>query len=263
MANCGTCMGETGEGMHLCAGCTGNLETDLKEVGPTVEALWASAARMDVGNGTVGSSGHTTPTEPTNARAYDTGRTLNVILTGWAAALGHKEPHAVRASSVLLAQIREVRAQDWAPVLKQELRGALTDCRRAMDRTAPKIFAGVCPTVENGEECGTPVYTPEGKTDARCQTCGSTWDLTEWRARAVEAAGYSSGTAAEISRILSDPVRNLILPQCNIRKWVQREKLIAIGVNHDGRPVYLISEVRVLWESYLNVLAERRERIAA
>ena len=247
----------------LCPGCRDALMGDLREVESMVEALWASAARMDVGNGSVGSSGHSAPMEPTNSRAYDAGRTLNVILTGWTAALGNRQPHAVKAAALLLAQIREVRAADWAPDLKQELADSLTDCRRAMDRSAPKVFAGVCPTEEDGQECGTPVYTPEGKTDARCRTCGTLWDATDWRERAVTAAGYATGTAAEISRILSDPVRNLALPQGTIRVWANRDKLQAVGVSRTGQPTYLISDVRAVWEARLAVLAERRERKAA
>jgi hypothetical protein len=249
--------------MHLCTGCTGRLEQDLAEVDSTVEALWASAARLDVGAGSVGSSGHSAPMEPTNARAYDAGRTLNVVLTGWAAALGHREPHAVRASSALLARIREVRAQDWAPVLKEELAGALLDCRRAMDTAARRMFAGMCPTVEAGEECGTPVYTLEGKPEARCSTCGATWDVSEWRHRALHAAGLQSGTAAEVSRILSDPVRRLALPQGTIRQWVNRGKLAPVGVNRDGRPVYQVRKVRNLWERSLVARAEMTARRAA
>jgi len=225
-----------------------------------VEALWASAARLDVGSGSVGTSGHSMAPDPTNSRAYDAGRTLNVILTGWANALGYREPHAVRAANVLVAQIREVRAQDWAPDLLQELHDALGDCRKAMDRTAPKVFAGICPGPEDMPDCNTPVYTPTGETAARCVTCGTVWDATEWRERAVTAAGYATGTAAEISRILSDPVRNLALPQGTIRVWASRDKLTAVGVSRTGQPTYLISDVRAVWEARLDVLAERRER---
>jgi len=258
MGNCGVCTGEAN--VMVCHAHTEQLETDLREVESMVEALWASAARLDVGTGSVGSSGHSAPMEPTNSRAYDAGRTLNVILTGWTGILGTRQPHAVKAATVLLAQIREVRAQAWAPDLAQELRDALADCRSAMDRTAPKVFAGICPTEEDGEECGTPVYTPTGKTDARCGTCGTVWDATEWRERAVTAAGYATGTAAEISRILSDPVRNLALPQGTIRVWASRDKLTAVGVTPTGQPTYLISDVRAVWEARLDVLAERREQ---
>jgi hypothetical protein len=235
---------------------------DLREVESMVEALWASAARMDVGAGSVGSSGHSAPMEPTNSRAYDAGRTLNVILTGWTQALGNRQPHATKAARVLLAQIREVRGMDWAPVLADELRGALNDCLSAMDRGAPKVFAGICPTVEQGQECATPVYTPEGKADARCQTCGTTWDLTEWRTRALAAAGYHTGTASEISRMLSDPVTREALPQGTIRQWVNRKKLTPIGYRGD-KPVYQVRKVRNLWDRSRTALAERRERMAA
>ena len=247
--------------MHLCARCTEGLETDLQAVESTVEAIWAAAARMNVGNGSVGSSGHSTAPDATNSRAYDTGRTLNIILTGWTAALGRKQVHAVKAAGVLLAQIREVREQDWAPTLKQELREALQDCDRATDRNAPRIFAGICPTEDDGQECGTPVYTPEGKTHARCQTCGSTWDVTEWRGRAFHAAGHHAGTAVEISRILSDPARALEFPQNKIAVWVNRKKLAPIGYREDGRSVYQVRKVRNLWERSLIESAARSQRI--
>lgn len=246
--------------------------TDLREVESTVEAVWASAARQDVGTGSVGKSGHSSPMDPTNSRAYDTGRTLNVILTGWARAIGHYQPHAVKAARVLLENINEVRGQDWAPVLKQELHDALNDCRRAMDRTAPKIFAGICPTEDQGVECGTPVYTPEGKTEARCQTCGSTWDVTEWRERAITAAGPATGTAAELSRILSDPTRALMFPQNKIAVWVNRGKLTHVNewdrrmAGIFGKPVpakrYQVRKVRNLWERAIVESAARSERMA-
>jgi hypothetical protein len=246
---------------------------DLREVESTVEALWASAARMEVGSGSVGTSGHATAPDPTNSRAYDTGRTLNVILTGWSAALGDRQPHAVRAANVLLAQIREVREQDWAPVLKQELHDALNDCRRAMDRSGRRVFAGICPTEEEGQECGTPVYTPEGDADAKCETCGTMWDVSEWRGRALLAAGYHSGTAAEVSRMLSDPVRALIFPVNKISVWVNRGKLTHVnewerwmaGIFNKPIPPkrYQVRKVRNLWERAIVESAARSQRMAA
>jgi len=260
---CGACDGVTGDGQHLCTRCTEQLETDLQDVESTVEAIWASAARQDVGNGSVGTSGHSSPSEPTNSRAYDTGRTLNVILTGWARAIGHTQPHAVKAANVLISHIREVREQDWAPVLKQELRDALNDCRRATDRNARRVFAGICPTVMEGAACETPVYAPEGKLEAKCPTCYVVWDVTEWRERAVDAAIRAWATASEMSRILSDPVTNQALKQGTIRQWVNRGKLVALGTNGDGRPVYQIRKVRNLWHRSIAAQEERRMRIAA
>jgi hypothetical protein len=260
-SSCGACDNQP-DGIYLCPGCRDILIADLGRVEATVEAVWASAARMNVGNGSVGTSGHSAPSEPTNARAYDTGRTLNVILTGWTHALGNRQPHAVKAATVLLEQIREVRGMDWAPVLKQELREALTDCDRATDRAAPRIFAGICPTEEGGQECGTPVYALEGRPEARCQTCGATWDVTDWRERALIAAGPATATAGDLTRILSDPVRALVFPQNKVAVWVNRKKLAPIGYR-DGRAVYQVRKVRNLWERAIKESAARSERMAA
>ncbi|MGC0237292.1 hypothetical protein [Arthrobacter sp. SD76] len=261
-SNCGAC-DNLPDGIYLCHACTEKLERDLRDVPATVDALWASAARMDVGNGTVGSSGHSSPTAPTNSRAYDAGRTLNVILTGWADTLGHTEPHAVRAAAVLLTRIREVRAADWAPDLKRELREVLWQCDAVMDRKPRKVFAGICPILIDGAECGTPTYTPEGRAEATCKACGFSWDVVDWRVRALHAAGHRTGTAAEVSRILSDPARNIILRQNTIRVWVAREKLVPVGTNEKGAPVFQIRKVRNLWERQMAKNAARAERMAA
>lgn len=269
--SCGAC-DNLPDGIYLCHDCTEKLERDLRDVALTVESLWASAARLDVGTGSVGSSGHASPTAPTNSRAYDAGRTLNVILTGWADTLGHREPHAVRAAAVLLAEIRAVRASDWAPDLKQELREVLWQCDAITDRRGPMVFAGICPGLEE-DECGTAVYSPQGKPLARCKACGAVWDVTDWRERAIAAAGPATATAHELTRILSDPTRALIFPQNKIAVWVNRGKLVHVNewdrwmAGLFGKPIpakrYQVRKVRNLWERSLVESAVRSQRIMA
>ena len=267
--SCGACE-NLPDGIYLCHECTGKLERDLRDVPLTVDSLWASAARMDVGNGSVGSSGHSSPTAPTNSRAYDAGRTLNIILTGWADTLGHQEPLATKAAAVLLAHIREVRAAEWAPDLKRELREILWQCDSITDRRGPMVFAGVCPGLEE-DECGTAVYAPEGRPEARCRDCGAVWDVTDWRERAMIAAGPATATAQELTRILSDPTRALIFPQNKVAVWVNRGKLTHIneherwlaGVLEQPVPAkrYQVRKVRNLWERSLIESAKRSERM--
>lgn len=269
--SCGAC-DNLPDGIYLCHACTEKLERDLGDVKATVDALWASAAKMDVGAGSVGTSGHSSPAAPTNSRAYDIGRTLNIVLTGWADTLGHPEPHAVRAAAVLLAHIREVRSADWAPDLKRELREVMWQADSATDRRGPLVFAGVCPGLED-EECGTAVYSPEGKPQARCRDCGAVWDVTDWRERAMIAAGPATATAQELTRILSDPVRALIFPQNKIAVWVNRGKLMHINEHERwlagvlDQPIppkrYQVRKVRNLWERSLVESAVRSQRIMA
>lgn len=268
--SCGAC-DNLPDGIYLCHACTEKLERDLRDVPLTVDSLWASAARLDVGTGSVGSSGHASPTAPTNSKAYDAGRTLNVILTGWADTLGTYQPHAVRAAQHLLTHINDVRRQEWAPDLKRELREILWQCDSITDRRGPMVFAGICPGLD--EECGTAVYSPEGKPLARCKTCGAVWDVTEWRERAMVAAGPATATAAELTRILSDPTRALIFPQNKVAVWVNRGKLQHINEHERwlagvlDQPIppkrYQVRKVRNLWERALIESAVRSQRIMA
>ncbi|MFJ4284030.1 hypothetical protein ACIPY0_00125 [Paenarthrobacter nicotinovorans] len=111
------------------------------------------------------------------------------------------------------------------------------------------VFAGICPLEsEDGEgECGTAVFARPGSPNARCPKCKGTWDVTDWRQRAILAAGYEQGTAAAVSRMLSDPVTGDALPQSTIRSWVRRGKLRPIGHDSAGNPVYQVRKVRALW----------------
>ncbi|ASN20689.1 hypothetical protein [Arthrobacter sp. YN] len=119
---CGACGGGTGDGQHLCARCTQLLEQDLAELNELWDDLQVTVAKLDKGADSVGTSGgHAGSSEPINLTASDRARTLTEILIGWAHALGHSTHTALQASDVLFSQIREVRRQDWAPVLKEEL----------------------------------------------------------------------------------------------------------------------------------------------
>lgn len=242
--------------MHLCAGCTEGLEQDLAEVDTTIEDLWASIARMDVGGGSVGTSGHATPSEPINLHAMETGRTLSVILTGWTNALGHIEPDPVKASSVLLAQIREVRKQDWAPVLKQELRDALNACRRSMDRAAERIPLGKCQTVLAGEHCPDTVTAIAGAPEGRCRTCGATVDVIDYQRARVQQAGHVRAPLSKLVRALRSAGH---LPGVSVKRvenWVARGKL---GPVIPFRALYTASDIM---NAYLAAEAYKAEMAA-
>ena len=243
MNRCGTCETPTPDGIHLCPPHLQNLEYQLAEIPDLWEDFQTTLSRQDVqpSNGGGGKAGST---PPANLDAMDKAQQLRVVLRGWANTLPHQAPMGdpPRLAAHLLTHMATIVKQDWAAVLLQELTDATRDCRKATDRAANRVFAGMCPN-DN-----TAVFTTPGRIMARCRTCSEEWDVTEWRVRALHYAGTTEGTPAELSRALSDPITGEALPAGTIRQWVNRGRLTPIGTNTLGRPVYQLRKVRNLWK---------------
>lgn len=138
----------------------------------------------------------------------------------------------------------ELKVEEWV----EEFDAQAREYRQAVDRPAEgRVFAGRCPLDVEGTECGASVFTAKGNPNAVCRKCGGTWDASEWRGRALAEAEMCEGTAAQVSRMLSDPVTGEALPQGTIRQWVHRGKLAPIGTDEAERPVYQLRKVRNLW----------------
>lgn len=234
---CGVCE-EQPDGIHLCPGCRDKLTDNLRRVESTVEAIWTAAARQNVGAGSVGTSGHSAPADPTNSRAYDAGRTLNTILTGWARALGHTQPHAIKAANVLLTHIREVREQDWAPVLHQELAEALTDCDRATDRAAPRISLGRC------GECPGEVIAIEGEPFGYCRACDMPRNVKSHQQYMISEAWHVRAPLPQILRALKY-AGHASLRMSRVEWWIKNGKLAPV----EGNLFTPADVLRAYWET--------------
>lgn len=240
------------DGVHLCPKHHQQLTDCLREVPGTWADILTSARKLDVGAGSVGGGGgKASSQEPANLDALDKARTLEVILRGWAEQVSVVAPSFTppQIAARLYRQQAWILRQEWAGDFLQELRDALNDCNRATDRAGQRVFAGMCPTEhEDGTTCEQPLYALTGRPYARCRECQQEWDVTDWRERALEAAEYHHGTAAEISRMLSDPATMQLLPQATIRSWARRGKLEAVYCQvADRRNVYRVADVRGLW----------------
>lgn len=146
-----------------------------------------------------------------------------------------------------------------ADTIVVELVHLIGEALRIIDRPENKVFAGICPTDTGSGKCDAAVYAVKGNPNATCRKCGSTWDVSDWRRRAVDAALMHHGTPAQISRALSDDITGEALPQGTIRQWVHRGKLTPVGADVLGRPVYQIRKVRNLWDR----MKERQRRLVA
>jgi hypothetical protein len=227
--SCGACE-NLPDGVYLCHECTGWLERDLGDVAAAVDALWATAARLDVGGGTVGTSGHSVASEPSNSRAMDAGRTLNVILTGWCDTLGYREPHAIKAAAVLLAHIREVRTSDWGPDLKAELREIMYECDRITDRTAERISLGACTVFDEYGRCTGQIVGIQGQPIAWCRACGAETNVHLHQQMQIAEAWHVRASLPEILRALKYS-GHLNVPIKRVQHWVQRGKLKPVAPN--------------------------------
>lgn len=153
-----------------------------------------------------------------------------------------KLAHKAKAHAGWLAT--QTDARDWA----SQLDDLAKERNRIVDRPAEgRVFAGHCPTEKSGRTCNTPLYTTKGNPLATCPKCKSGWDASAWRRKALQEAGIHQGTAAEISRAVSDPVTGDVITAETIRQWACRDKLAPIGHNHLGKPTYQIRKVRNLW----------------
>ena len=257
---CGACNGETGDGQHLCTRCTQLLEQDLAEVNSLWEDLQTTVAKLDKGADSVGTSGgHAGSSEPVNLTASDRGQTLTEILTGWAYALGHPARDAIQASDVLFSQIREVRRQDWAPVLKEELHTAMSKCRAATDRAAERVTLGRCATFIEGERCPDVVTAIQGQETGHCRTCGATVNILEHQAALIKAAGHKPTPLPTLVRALRQAGH---LPGVSVKRvenWVARSKLAPVIPFRARFTAHDVMETYLAVEAYNAEMAAKRE----
>lgn len=83
----------------------------------------------------------------------------------------------------------------------------------ARTRREPRVFAGRC------AECDTDLYAVKGQFEARCGTCGVTYDAAAWRVLALSVFGQHIGTPTDLSRKLSTPEYGIEVTADRIRKW--------------------------------------------
>lgn len=251
-----SCEANLTNGYVYCHTHTQHLEEQLAEVDGVWEDIMITLSRQDVGTPSVGGGTSTGSKPPINLGALEPTEQLTAVLTGWANTLGGRRGTTVPTiSSWLLTNIDRVRRQDWAHELHTELREALNQCRRSVDRHEQRVFAGICKT----QHCGTAVYVKQGNPIARCRTCTAEWDVTNWRLGALALAGIHSGTVTELSRMLSDPTTMELLSPIKINEWVYEKRLTPTG-ERDGRKTYNVADVLNLWEEYKAKRATRRQQ---
>lgn len=221
----------TGDGMRLCYDCTEQVEYDLAEVSGVLEDLGAVVTRKTKGAPSVGGGSSTNPL-PLDLDAMSKGRDLTHTLRLWAANVADETGDPIRVrdpgplSDWLRNRIDHIRKQDWAPDLKDELRGAINTCRRASDRAAGRITLGACGASLDGVDCPGTMTATEGHREGRCRTCGATCNAQDRQLWLISEAWHVLDTLPNICGYLKTS-KLLDLNYERAKKWAQRDKLAA------------------------------------
>jgi hypothetical protein len=247
--NC-KCGSETPDGFYVCTTCAGSLAYALAEVDGVVEVLDAGVARTSLTAGygeRVSSSGPLHAPLPINEAVFDARRALHVYLMKTALRIAETAgPLSLRTpqglAAYLLSNLDVVRRQDWAPGVEHELRAHLRHGHDHTNRSEGRVFAGQC------AECQSDLYAAKGDQEARCRTCGTSYEVLKWRAHAATAKDYYIGSATDLSRKLSAPQYGYTVSADQIRKWALRDKITRANPEADetGKaiaPAYRLGDV--------------------
>lgn len=120
-----------------------------------------------------------------------------------------------------------------------EITSAVAHCRRVIDRSPDKWYAGPCNAGE-AVECGTDLYALASTGGVTCTTCGSVYDVAARRTWLLKAAEDRLADAVTLARSVSwlgaEP-----LNAARVRKWASRGRIIAKGHDND-KPLYRIGD---------------------
>jgi ribosomal protein L37AE/L43A len=236
------CGAETSDGIFICHACCARLEQLLCELDSIVQDLVSAIPRASLTASygeRVSSSGSLHAPLPVNEVALDAHIALDRYLMRTCLELTKvtgthlSRRDSTGLASYLLANMRKLRAQDWAGTVEGELSKLLRECEDVTRVHEQQVFAGTC------QECETDLYARKGEDMARCRTCGLSYEVARWTAYAQTAKDYYIGTAADLSRKLSAPQYGYLITADQIRKWATRGKLDRANpdADEDGKPI--------------------------
>lgn len=257
MSQC-KCGNETTAGIWLCDPCADSFEVRLGEVAGVVAEVQQVIPRLTLtatyGERMGGSKALHAPA-PVSVDAVSSLDELQrfLINTALRIATVNNLLHGRGSGDVadyLAGNMHRLKTLSNAANLKTQHETLLRNCENVIRVAEQRVFAGNC------AECNTDLYATKGDHEARCKTCGTTYEVLKWRQHAIKAAKYYVGTATDLSRKLAAPEYGYTITADQIRKWGTRliggqPKLVRQNPTHDQHgtplaPTYRLDHVQQL-----------------
>lgn len=231
------------EHQWICGGCVRGLTEDLASVTALYDELVVTLTRQDVigGDGGRKSAETALPFKLTASEAFEVlTDTLTEAAGDLADHLGMQFP--LNPARWLLASMDKLAGFDEAGRLVDEIRHAVGNAYRAIDRPPELLFAGKCPSIQP-EPCTGVLYAKPGDVEVVCPACERRYDVAVRRERMLDAAAVlnvTKTTALGWVKLLMDRE----IPDGTWRSWRTRGRLRVHGLNASGQELFRFGDVR-------------------
>jgi hypothetical protein len=246
---CGNCDAALTDQAAICHACTGRLVADLASTDGLLAELDTTITRQ--ARITAPAKGNGDKPLPYDVGASIAAGDLRTALHGWARTL-HEEtatPYPAGNAAVpawLARHADTIRLQEWAAEMAQDIKRAVDQGWRSVDRQEERYYAGPCGNQVNDPAgyyvCPTVLWTRLESGTVRCPTCKHTYDAHERRTWLLDAAQDVEETASAIASALSRMLRRR-LTASTIRTWVTRGLLVSVG-ERGAAKLYRVRDVR-------------------
>jgi hypothetical protein len=228
---------------YVCMSCTRDLFADLVAVPWLLDHLAVTLARLDRIMGSLDHTGVAAAAPlPIRWRAVQAAVTLRHTLAPWARRVAaHRslvcdltDDQTAGFARWLATHIVYVRQLADAGELIDEIRYAIDQVRRAIDRPPDLSYAGPCDGCHADLYCEADQYGHPTESVIRCHQCRCTYDIADRRDFLLNEARDYLATATEIAQALP-ALYGHDLSVNTIRCWIARGQLLPRAWLHAGR----------------------------
>ena len=185
-------------------------------------------------------------------KASDARRHLHSLLVSWVRfcdeeGVAHQSPKdglpddtLPALSRWMLWRVDGLARHEIGPDATEEILSAMAECRRVIDRSPDRWYAGPCVQEVDNVACGTDLYARRTKGDVTCRECAAVYDVAERRAWLLAEAEDRLANASDVARAVSWLGARPLTP-ARVWQWAKRGRIVAKG--HDGKaPLYRVGD---------------------